>query len=941
MNAPDPSIKKSAGASPWIVIALVLGAIIAWGTGSAILGVLLILALVAYMITRPSAPTATAPDLHSRVAFLERRVLELQDAVDKLRGTSRPAAEPKPAPARAAAPAPRPVAPPPRPAPPKPRPATPPAATRAFDWGRTISAADLMGAKALAFSGGIVTLLGVVFFFVLAVNRGWIGPELRVACGGVASAIVFGAGLWLERRYERTYSALAAVGVGIAGAYATLLAAVSLYDLISKPVALVVAGAIAAVGVAVSLAWAEEIVAGSGLIGAMAVPATLVFQGGLQQVGTAFVAIVFAGAAVVAVRERWWTMLQVAAIVSVPQAIAQVAQADRPHAGIVTLATAFWLLYVAAGLAFQLRLGPALASAPASFLTGGAVFGGVSAALLYDGKQQGFALLVVAAVYVALAAGLFRRVRESALLVGVLGLAAAAVGVAQVFSGSSVTYAWAAEAALLAWLTGRVRDSRFQLPSLAYLVLALGHVLVFEASPNHFFTTLSHPAQGAPALLAVAVAAAVFGALRQSGDQVPFKGILRVLDPVLRGLEARKHAVDATVYSLAGVLTAYAASLGILELFGFQPGHVVVTALWSLAGLGAVAGALRWQSRVALGVAFAWLAVTIVKVVAFDATTLSHTRYGISFAVVASAVLLAGLARELAVRRALTGEGAGAIIASLPLALAGAIVLVPDEVAGVDGNGLMLLAIGVLYTALGAATFGRRDLSTLLWALGLAVTAYGEGILLTGVWLVLAYTATAAALGLASVSLKERRLQVASLVYLVFGAALTLGIEAPPSQLLTTRAHPGHGLPSLILLLGALATFAWSLGWNQRFRLQATWVAVALAVYAGSLGILEAAQRLSPEGVHTNFQRGQTAVSAFWGILALVSLYVGLRRRRGLLRGGGFILFAVSLGKIFVFDLPSLSSAQRALSFLAVGAVLLLGGFFYQRLSAQFDERPV
>ena len=80
-------------------------------------------------------------------------------------------------------------------------------------------------------------------------------------------------------------------------------------------------------------------------------------------------------------------------------------------------------------------------------------------------------------------------------------------------------------------------------------------------------------------------------------------------------------------------------------------------------------------------------------------------------------------------------------------------------------------------------------------------------------------------------------------------------------------------------------------------------------------------------------------MSAFWGLLALVTLYVGLRRRHGLLRGGGFILFAISLGKIFLFDLPSLSSAQRALSFLAVGAVLLLGGFFYQRLSSQFDER--
>ena len=80
-------------------------------------------------------------------------------------------------------------------------------------------------------------------------------------------------------------------------------------------------------------------------------------------------------------------------------------------------------------------------------------------------------------------------------------------------------------------------------------------------------------------------------------------------------------------------------------------------------------------------------------------------------------------------------------------------------------------------------------------------------------------------------------------------------------------------------------------------------------------------------------------MSALWGTLALVSLYAGLKRRRGLLRGGGFILFGVSLGKIFLFDLPSLSSAQRALSFLAVGAVLLLGGFFYQRLSAQYDER--
>jgi uncharacterized membrane protein len=45
-----------------------------------------------------------------------------------------------------------------------------------------------------------------------------------------------------------------------------------------------------------------------------------------------------------------------------------------------------------------------------------------------------------------------------------------------------------------------------------------------------------------------------------------------------------------------------------------------------------------------------------------------------------------------------------------------------------------------------------------------------------------------------------------------------------------------------------------------------------------------------------------------------------------------FGLFGISLAKIFLYDPPALTSITRALSFLAVGAALLLGGFFYQRL---------
>ena len=55
------------------------------------------------------------------------------------------------------------------------------------------------------------------------------------------------------------------------------------------------------------------------------------------------------------------------------------------------------------------------------------------------------------------------------------------------------------------------------------------------------------------------------------------------------------------------------------------------------------------------------------------------------------------------------------------------------------------------------------------------------------------------------------------------------------------------------------------------------------------------------------------------------------------LRIGGLALFGVSLAKLFLYDLANLSSIARALSFLAVGALLLVGGFFYQRLAAAPD----
>jgi uncharacterized membrane protein len=115
--------------------------------------------------------------------------------------------------------------------------------------------------------------------------------------------------------------------------------------------------------------------------------------------------------------------------------------------------------------------------------------------------------------------------------------------------------------------------------------------------------------------------------------------------------------------------------------------------------------------------------------------------------------------------------------------------------------------------------------------------------------------------------------------------------------------------------------------------------AAALALYAVSLTVLGVSVELGGGDLAGRFQRGHTVVSALWGLVGLVAQSAGLRRRLRALRRAGVLLFAAALVKLFVYDLSSLSSIARALSFLAVGAVLLLAGFVYQRLAAELDAR--
>jgi hypothetical protein len=231
----------------------------------------------------------------------------------------------------------------------------------------------------------------------------------------------------------------------------------------------------------------------------------------------------------------------------------------------------------------------------------------------------------------------------------------------------------------------------------------------------------------------------------------------------------------------------------------------------------------------------------------------------------------------------------------------------------------------------------------LLWGTAL-VLGYGSSErLVSGTYHVLALSLAAATLAWLSTQAREPRFLGAAAVSVLVAVATVVFFVAPPGQLFRPHEHPGNS--ALGALFVALAAgFAASIAGEgtelrRRGRSVGFWVAGVLAVYGLSLFILELFQVSFGGSVDTDFHRGHTAVSAFWGLIGLVLLYVGLTRLRAL-RVAGFAMFTVSLAKIFLFDLPSLSSITRALSFLAVGAVLLLGGFFYQRLATAQPAPP-
>jgi uncharacterized membrane protein len=79
-------------------------------------------------------------------------------------------------------------------------------------------------------------------------------------------------------------------------------------------------------------------------------------------------------------------------------------------------------------------------------------------------------------------------------------------------------------------------------------------------------------------------------------------------------------------------------------------------------------------------------------------------------------------------------------------------------------------------------------------------------------------------------------------------------------------------------------------------------------------------------------QKGQALLSALWALTGAGAVVAGLVRDVAPLRRAGLALLMVTVAKVFLYDLASLTSIYRVASFIVLGLLLLCAAFAWQRL---------
>lgn len=489
-------------------------------------------------------------------------------------------------------------------------PARPPAAPK------KTGAASLTGARLLAWTGGAVTLLGVVMLLVLAASRGWFSPGARLVAGAALGVVLIGLAAWLHRKETARTGAAALAGTGVAALYLVVGSATAQYEYLPPVIGLLLAVLVAAGGLGLADVWRLQALAIGAVVGA-AVLAPFVTQGWVPLLGGLVVVLEIA-AGIVALRRAWPWLLVVGAgwAVLYTALAAGVARSSALWgAGASAIAT------LVVGVAFALYalvkrdMTPAhgvLASAALPTLVLAGRLGGWGGAAL----AAGAAVLMLG---VALVPSFSRPVRVVSLAVGAVALL---VATSLPFSGEVAIAVIVGEAIGFTVAAAMLRSRITLMFAGGFAILGvLGAVArpipptVLALFPMPPFIRGALPQQGAlvtgllVAVLLVGLAVAMLVAFERTG---------------LLGSRDGRTALWVTaglvgLYGLTGVAVATAVLVS-PDRNGFVAGHAVVTVSWTILALVLLARGIRNTPLRIAGLVL--VAAAVAKLILFDLVSL-------------------------------------------------------------------------------------------------------------------------------------------------------------------------------------------------------------------------------------------------------------------------------------------------------------------------------
>jgi uncharacterized membrane protein len=272
----------------------------------------------------------------------------------------------------------------------------------------------------------------------------------------------------------------------------------------------------------------------------------------------------------------------------------------------------------------------------------------------------------------------------------------------------------------------------------------------------------------------------------------------------------------------------------------------------------------------------------------------------------------------------------------------GCIVINDDETLAMNA---WIFGFAAAHLLLGGAAirFGvHREIGSLLTAGGIALGSIGlanafDGPMLVAIWAAmaaaLAYMATRVDRGYALALSDAQRLLLGAFGFLTLAFMHMLVVEAPPYALAEGVEDLGGSLVAIACCAGAaLACWYWGREIEPTTATVAGFVGAAGFVYLGSVSIIDA---IGANDAGESREIGQAWLSAFWAATGFGAVVWGMVRRSVNVRLGGLALLAVAIAKVWTYDLSELEELARALSFVALGLLLLSGAFAYQRFKPE------